>query len=529
MKPNYNSNHSIGRRRFLKTCVAGGLLGGSALIAQETKKTGNTEVLAAGKSPNIVFVFADQLRSFELGCYGGRHIQTPNIDRLANEGVRLTHAISTYPICSPFRAMLLTGLYPMHNGMICNDHYLKPNVTSFAEACKASGYHTGYIGKWHIDGHSRTNYIPPERWLGFEHWQVLECTHDYFKSKYFEGDSNTPKYWDGYDAEAQTRSAQQYIVEHSKQGPFALFLSWGPPHDPYIAPKAYMDRLKPADIEFRPNVKERTLADALRTHPRFTLPESYKAIREKHQTWADDDQNLRKAMAGYLAATMALDDYIGDMVKTLDEAGILDNTIFVFTSDHGDCLGSHRFYGKDTPFEESVSIPFIVRYPTKIEPKSVSDAMFSPVDIMPTVLGLAGVACPKVDGLNMSGALMGQANGPRDAVLMMGMTHFCNASVISGMDTWRGLRTHQYTYARYENGTTWLLYDNVKDPYQMKNLAEAPEYADLRKTLNQRLYQLLKEADDPEDTRAVYDIIIREKPDRDMLIAFRKANPDRKL
>jgi len=481
---------------------------------------------AATAKPNIVLIFADQLRSMELGCYGGKQIPTPNMDRLAAQGVRLTHAISTYPICSPYRGMLMTGLYPMRNGMVCNDHTLRPGVPSLATACRSAGYQTAYIGKWHLDGNSRTDYIPPERRLGFQHFMALECTHDYFKSKYFADDSDQPQYWEGYDAEAQMHAAQNYVREQAKTGPFLLCLAWGPPHDAYIAPKKYMDRLKPADIVFRTNVAERAQCDALREHPRFNLPKEYADIRQRHEQWLDSDDTLRKATVGYLAATMALDDYLGELMQTLKDAGVLDNTIIVFTSDHGDCLGSHRFYGKDTPFEESISVPMLVRYPARIQPGSKTEALFSPVDIMPTVLGLAGVDCPKVDGLDLSHVIAGHAKDPRDGVLLMGMTHFCNASVINGMDVWRGVRTSRYTYARYEDGTPWLLYDNVADPFQMRNLAADPASAGVRETLNQQLARLLAEAGDPFDTKALYDRILREKPDRKMVEEFREANPE---
>src|SRR5210317_1348611 len=124
--------------------------------------------------PNIVFVFADQLRSHELGCYGNDQIHTPNMDRLAAEGVRFTNAISTHPVCGPYRGMLMTGNWPMKNGMVQTDHFLRNPSPYFAEVCKSAGYNTGYIGKWHLDGYDRQGYIPPERRLGFDYWKALE-------------------------------------------------------------------------------------------------------------------------------------------------------------------------------------------------------------------------------------------------------------------------------------------------------------------------------------------------------------------
>jgi arylsulfatase A-like enzyme len=288
-----------------------------------------------------------------------------------------------------------------------------------------------------------------------------------------------------------------------------------------------MDRVNPEEIQLRPNVSERALADSLRENPRFELPDSLMGIRTKHQPWVDDEENIRRAIAGYIAATMALDDYLGELVETIREAGILDNTIIVFTSDHGDGLGSHRFYGKDTPFEESISVPFLIHYPKKIPAGTTTDALFAPIDIMPTVLGLAGVECPPVDGMDLSGVVRGAEESERDGLLLMGMTHLCNASVISGMDTYRGIRTPRYTFARYEDRTPWLLYDNDVDPYQLHNLAGHPDYAELRERLNRRVDELLREAGDPETARAVYDMVIRADRDRSRAMAFREANPER--
>jgi arylsulfatase A-like enzyme len=303
-------------------------------------------------------------------------------------------------------------------------------------------------------------------------------------------------------------------------------LSWGPPHDPYIAPEEYLEKVNPATLKLRKNMAEREAADKLLEDPRFDIPEKFHSVRKRCLRILEDETAIREMTAGYLASTLALDDYLGDLLGTLEEEGVLDNTIFVFTSDHGDHLGSHGFWGKDTPFQESISVPFLVRYPKKIPASTVSDVLFAPIDIMPTLLGLAEVNCPDVDGKDMSSVMLDKETDARDAILLMGMTHFNNGSMINGMDTWRGARTKQYTYARYEDGSDWLLYDNVKDPYQMRNLAGNPEYSDVRIQLNERLDLLLREAGDAEDTKALYDLIIEENPKRTLLLEMREVNPD---
>ena len=479
------------------------------------------------QKPNILFVFADQLRSQELSCYGGVNIQTPNLDRLAEEGLRMTNAISTYPICTPFRGMLLTGLFPLHSGISNNDHPLNPNLPSFAKACKEQGYNTAYIGKWHLDGMGRTSYIPPERRLGYDFWQALECTHDYFKSLFFDNGAEEPQYWEGFDAEAQTKSAQNYIKNRDKNKPFFLTLSWGPPHDPYIAPKEYIDKIDSKELVLRENLKEHEIVDELQNNPRFVIPDKYIESHQKLRIYAKDEQLVRKQYAGYLAATLALDDYFGRLMATLEEEGILDNTVVVFAADHGDHLGSHQFYGKDAPFIESISIPFLLRYPRIINGKTVSDALMAPIDMFPTVFGLVNLNYAKVDGKDLSKVIAGEKENENDAILLMNLTHFNNTSLINGLDTYRGVQTKQYTYTRYEDQTPWLLFDNINDPYQMNNLVGKPEYQQLISELNGKLDQLLIEAGDPENTKQIYDRIIKENPKRQLLLDLRNANPDK--
>ena len=173
------------------------------------------------KKPNIVFVFGDQWRAQATGYAGNPTVKTPHLDRFATESINLTQAVSGYPVCSPARASLLTGQFPLTHGVFVNDVHLDNSTVSIAQAFKQGGYQTSYIGKWHVDGHGRASYIPPERRQGFDYWKVLECTHDYQNSEYYDNDDPDIKIWPGYDAFAQTDDACVYITEHSKK-PFFL-------------------------------------------------------------------------------------------------------------------------------------------------------------------------------------------------------------------------------------------------------------------------------------------------------------------
>ncbi|MEC8892878.1 MAG: sulfatase-like hydrolase/transferase, partial [Candidatus Poribacteria bacterium] len=199
------------------------------------------------KKPNIVFVFGDQWRAQATGYAGNPTVKTPHLDRFATESINLTQAVSGYPVCSPARASLLTGQFPLTHGVFVNDVHLDNSTVSIAQAFKQGGYQTSYIGKWHVDGHGRSNYIPPERRQGFEDWKVLECTHNYNQSAYYSGNSDQKLFWDGYDAIDQTKAAEDYIRQHrNSDQPFLLMLSWGGPHAPYqTAPEEYRELYQP--------------------------------------------------------------------------------------------------------------------------------------------------------------------------------------------------------------------------------------------------------------------------------------------
>ncbi|MFW6159205.1 MAG: sulfatase-like hydrolase/transferase, partial [Planctomycetota bacterium] len=183
--------------------------------------------------PNVVFVFADQWRAQATGYAGDPNVRTPNLDRLSSESIRFTTAVANCPVCSPYRASLITGQYPLTHGVFLNDVHLAHRVPSLADAFKSAGYDTAYVGKWHLDGHGRYAFVPPQDRQGFDFWRGMECTHRYNESHYY-ADTDEMQTWDGYDAGAQTRCCQDYVrARRPGDTPFLLVLSWGPPHSPY--------------------------------------------------------------------------------------------------------------------------------------------------------------------------------------------------------------------------------------------------------------------------------------------------------
>jgi arylsulfatase A-like enzyme len=394
-------------------------------------------------------------------------VLTPNIDRLAGESISFETAVCCMPVCCPYRATLLTGQYPLTHGVFMNDVPLSNKAVSLAQAFRSGGYDTAYIGKWHIDGRGRSSFIPKERRQGFEYWRVLECTHQYNDSYYY-GDEPVKLKWDGYDAEAQTRCAQEFIRSHNKEIPFLLVLSWGPPHNPYhTAPQKFKDLYDPMKLTLRPNVP------------------------------TEKEDQARRDLAGYYAHISALDSLLGDLLETLKQEGLDENTIFVFTSDHGDMLGSQGLERKQRPWDESILVPFLLRFPQSFgrEARKIDTPINTP-DIMPTLLGLCGLPVPEtVEGRDYAPYLHGKSDIGVEAALIECITPFGEADRRRGGKEYRGIRTSRYTYVRDLQGP-WLLYDNESDPYQLSNLVDNPQYGELQRRLDGLLLRMLDERGD---------------------------------
>lgn len=434
------------------------------------------------KRPNLLFVFGDQWRASAFGYAGNSDVRTPNIDRFAALAVNVPQAVSSCPTCSPYRASLLTGQTPLTHGVFTNDAPVDPSTPSFGTAFRDAGYHTAYIGKWHIHGNGRGAYIPPEHRLGFEHWKVLECTHEYYNSQYYAGDDPTPRTWDGYDAYAQTDALIEFL-RHERRGdrPFAAFLSWGPPHapPPYEHHSPY-DQFPPEFADAYPPEKLRVPAN---------VPEENRDV-------------ARELLSGYYAHCSALDVAFGKLIDCLEDLNLASDTIVVFTSDHGDMLGSQGLYKKQSPFAESVDIPLLFRIPG-LAPGVRSGLMIEPEDMMPTLLSLCDVPVPdSVEGIDCSAALRGEVETIRPAAMLS--LYVPNGQWRKGMDggphgytgrEYRGLKTDRFSYVRDRSGP-WLLFDNRSDPLQLNNLVDDDDYAGVRRQLDDELFRRLEERSD---------------------------------
>ena len=453
----------VTRREFLTrgiSAAAGGtLLGRLGLaLAEDKPSTARASVPIRREKPSILYVFADQMRNCNLGCMGNPDVKTPNMDKLARQGMLFSNATSGFPLCSPYRAMLLTGRYPLSTGVITNNIKLPSSEVTIAKVLKAQGYKTGYVGKWHLDGNVAADSNDGRQ--GFDFWQSGAV-------------KELPKTKSDYKPDTQTDVAIQFMKEHAAE-PFCLFLSWTPPHPPYIAPKRYETLYDPKKLKLRENVQGN--------------------IKE-----AKDELSKSYAMI------TGLDDNIGKLMKALDDLNLAEDTIFCFSSDHGDMLWSHGKENKNLPWEESINVPFIMRYPRAIKAGQKSDVLLNSVHVVPTLLGLANVEVPKVmEGEDLSQVILGKggpATGsrewrdkePESAYILDVIPG--PSGLKTGTSTWRGVRTKRYTYAKMD-GKGWLLFDRERDPYEMDNLIDKPEAKELQDKMEATLQEWLKKTGD---------------------------------
>lgn len=418
---------------------------------------------------NLLYVFSDEHRACSMPGEQFNEAHAPNLARFAAESVAFRNCISNYPVCSPYRAMLLTGRWPHQTGIVDNALQLRPDEVSIGRVFQRAGYRTAYIGKWHLSpGDEGGMFIPkgPAR-QGFDDWHVWSRTNQHFDTSFtFDPESGAKIRPRGYNCTLMTDQALEFIGANRAQ-PWMLTVSWNPPHPAFEdAPPEQQQRYDPGALQFRPNVKE--------------------------------SKNLRQQCRGYYGHISAVDLEFGRLLRKLEETGQAENTIVIYTSDHGDMMGSHGFGGKRLPWEESCKVPFLVRYPGVEPAKREVEEIFSTIDIYPSLCGLSGLAIPgHCSGRDLSSAMRGEsARAPESSFLM----HIRKENATGGENNpaplFRGVRTNRHTYAVADDGR-WLLYDNREDPYQMHNLIDDAGYAKVARDLDGLTLEWLKRAHDP--------------------------------
>lgn len=455
------------------------------------------------RRPNLLYVFADQWRADAVGFMNKDEVSTPNIDSFSRESMVFSDAISTFPLCSPHRASLMTGKYPYSAGIWTNCKtglsevlMLRPQEVCIGDVLKEYGYNTGYIGKWHLDA-SEMNfrrqpksgakdwdaYTPEgERRQGFDYWLSYGADDNHLNPHYWK-DNEKQICPDKWSVEFETEKAIDYIEERRvKEEPFALFLSYNPPHLPYeLVPDKYYKLYKDKPVHFRENVPKSMRTDEMRTITRQ-----------------------------YFGAITGVDEYFGKIMNYLKEQGLEENTLVILSADHGEMLGSHGLMSKNVWYEEAIHIPLMMRQKGRITPGSNKNIFASP-DHMPTILELLDMTVPDTcEGYShKQNILSDDETAPRQAFICSypGSVEMVRAFEKKGLNHkcygWRGIRTKEYTFVisnGYLPGSTveYYLYHNIIDIYQQKNLIETGNYdRELIERLKEKLKEYLSVIHDP--------------------------------
>ena len=487
--------NSITRRQFVKLTGAAtissilpvpGIKSAKLIAKQITKK----------KKPNLLFVFSDQQARDMLGCYGNPDLLTPNLDNFAKEGVKFEQCISSSPVCTPYRGMLMSGQHSLYNGAIYNDIPLLANNGKYlGEVLRDAGYKMGYIGKWHLLGGDRDRPVPPGKMrYGFDGTFLSDNCHVDFRpfKCYYWNEKGEKVFFDEWEVYGQTNQALEFLDNCSPESedPFALFVSWHPPHDwgihqeslvfQYDTIPELMNLYDPDKIHLRPNV--------------------------------EDSRPVRRAYQGYYGMISGVDTAFGWLMEKLRKKGLEDNTLVVFTSDHGDNLHSYNYtIAKDHPEDTSCRVPLLMRYPKYIDKNKSSQLLINPMDIMPTVLGLLGLNSPNtVQGKDLSSAILKGQDDVVDSVPLF----FLNPA-------WRGVYTRRYTYAHgivkqfahsndgkiiLKDFPVKVLYDRADDPHQLKNLYGEKSFASLQREMERLTKKWLDRFEDPGEELSIEEL-----------------------
>ncbi len=456
--------------------------------------------------PNIVFVLTDDHAAHALSCYGSAVTTTPQLDRLAAGGLRFTNAFCTNALCTPSRASILTGAYSHRNGVYTLDDNLDNRQTTFPRLLQQAGYQTAIVGKWHL-GHGERH--DP---AGFDYWNVLPDQGEYVDPELIELGTRTRR--TGYVTDLVTDIALDWLDRRDPDRPFLLMLHHKAPHSPWVPAQRHRDLFtdRPVPVPSTYDDDHAGRAEAARV-AKIRVDTHLSADELKQPvpaglTWPEERLwKYQRFIADYLRCVAAVDESVGRVIDRLDDAGLADDTIVVYTSDQGFFLGDHGWFDKRFMYEESLRMPLLVRYPRALPAGETRDAMVLNIDFAPTLLDYAGVVPPPgLQGRSIRPVCeRGDVDGWRDAFYYRYWEHLSAISVCAHY----GVRTGRYKLIHYYGeglGTTgssdvsmrpaWELFDLQDDPLELANVYADPRYDDVRTDLTRLLYELKAEVGD---------------------------------
>ncbi|TVQ19485.1 MAG: DUF1501 domain-containing protein [Spirochaetaceae bacterium] len=469
------------------------------------------------KRPNVLFMYSDQHSARFMSCSGNTAISTPHMDRLAREGVQLTEAYTPMPLCIPARAALLTGRYGHSTGIMHNSNTrLCREEPTFPQALEAAGYHTVHIGKTHLAqgihpgapgfeerlaemgfaesyGHAGKVFcgVPgpdePDRDCEYRTYLKAKGVFQKFHEDYVKRHTQLPHYYnapsvldeeDFHDMFIGTRTAR-WIDEYDGDKPFFVWCNWGGPHAPWDAPGRYATMYDPDDVDD-------PIADDGANLPASIRKRMAKTMREMPA------EELKKCKANYYGMINVCDDGIGRMLAALEKKGILDDTLVIYASDHGEMMYNHGLHGKSVFFDDSVKVPCLVRYPRRFAQGLKSAALANTIDLVPTILEIAG-AEPLVpmNGTSMVPLLTGVADTYQEATFSEhGAGRGGSEFQVAG-DAWKMVREGDWKYAYSPGWDRQILFNVKEDPDELDNLSGDPSHADVEARLHGRILDFM--------------------------------------
>jgi len=479
------------------------------------------------RRPNILYIMADDHAANAISCYGGRLSKvnkTPNIDRIAVEGIRLDNCFCTNSICTPSRASILTGKYSHLNGVYTLRDDFDRSQQNVAELLQQSGYQTAIIGKWHLHTEPR----------GFDYYNVLPGQGRYHdplfkeKGKPWQYGSKGGEVYKGYVTDIITDISLDWLKNRNKDKPFFLMCHHKAPHGLWEYADRHAHLYQDIEIPEPASLWEdkshrspgsREYGSTISTHNKVR-----NMVNRMQQRWwptgrldtsgMDENQKTRAAyqkyLKDYLRCVAAIDENVGRLLDYLDKEGLTENTVVIYTSDQGMFLGEHDYYDKRWMFEESLRMPFVARYPEEIKPTTVNDDIILNVDFAPTFLDYAGIPTPsEMQGKSFRANLAGRTpSNWRRSMYYRYWMHRAHHDVPAHY----GIRTKRYKLIFFyglpldargaRNDPTppgWELYDLKEDPYELKNVYNDPAYADVVKQLKSQLLYLKEKLGDVDE------------------------------
>ena len=459
------------------------------------------------RSPNVLLIMADDHAPAAFSTYGSKLNTTPNLDRIAAEGLRLDRCFCTNAICTPARASVHTGKYSHTTGIkTLNDVIDQTHETTVGMLLNDAGYQTAFVGKWHLGhgGHSDP--------AGYDFWSVLPGQGKYYDPELTE--MGQPITESGYVTDILTDKALGWLSKRDTERPFFLVCAHKAPHDPFQPnPKdrgLFADESIPEPATFNDGYENRAAAASMATekvelmHLKNHVPDPVPAglSAEEQKAW-----NYQSFMRNYLRCVASIDENAGRLLDFLDENELTDDTIVIYTSDHGFFLGDHGWYDKRFMYEESIRIPFLMRYPRAIQPGTTSDRIALNVDFAPTILDYAGAAVPQ-DMQGRSLRALAEGRAPSDWRTSMYYRYWMHLAHFN-IPAHYGIRTERYKLIHYygealgsagaiDESTTpeWELFDLENDPRELVNIYDDPANAELIGILKSELERLQNELGD---------------------------------